>query len=175
MSLKTMLGGSNDKNLLTAKDYRIGVALRIRAGQALTVLTPLAALGSVINDPILAIPALYVAAAYGSGIEIFKAPFVKLAGSRHFWRTLGIGTAIFTVWELWPVVLSWFAAPNPYAPYVRAEARHVAAEYQFWLLIVGLSLSLGMGGLSYLFMKGGRTRAMQRIAQHLAIQEAKNA
>lgn len=175
MNLKNMLGGGNDKNLLTAKDYRIGAALRIRAGQALTVLAPLAAMGSVFNDPTLAVPALYVTAAYGSGIEVFKAPFVRLAGSKHFWRTLGISAAIFAAWELWPIVYSWFATPNPYAPYVRAAARHTAAEYQFWLLVVGLTLSAGMGVLSFLFMKGGRTQSMQRIAQHLAQQEAENA
>ena len=173
-NLKKMLGMGSEQ-LLTAKDYRISTALRVRAGQSLAVLAPLAALGSVLNNPTLLIPALYVTAAYGSGFETFKAPFVKVAGSKHFWRTLGILTTAFAVWELLPVVMSWFATPNPYAPYARAAQRHIAAEYQFWLLIVGLSLSAGMGGLSYLFMKGKHTQSMQRIALHLAQQEAENA
>lgn len=172
-NLKKMLGMGSEQ-LLTAKDYRISTALRIRAGQSLAVLAPLAALGSVLNNPTLLIPALYVTAAYGSSFETFKAPFVKGSGSKHFWRTLGILTASFAAWELWPVVMSWFAAPQLDPIYIRQSARHVATEYQFWLLVVGGGLSVGMGGLSYLFMKGGHTQSMQRIALHLSEQESIN-
>lgn len=174
MNLKKLLG-NGDEQLLTAKDYRIATALRIRSGQALTVLAPLAFLGVITNDPALAIPALYVTAAQGLGFQFFKAPLVKLCGSKRFWRALGILAGSYAAWELWPVFYQWFGPAPAYTVYVNHAHRVIMERYVHWLWIVGGTLSIGMGGLSYLWMKGARTRSMQRIAQHLAAQEAENA
>ena len=172
MNLKKLLG-NNDEQLLTAKQYRISTALRIRAGQSLTVLAPLAAIGAVTNDPALMIPALYIVVAQGHSWQWLKAPMVRLSGSKHFWRSLGIFAGIYAAY--WLVPTGWFMKTGPYHPYIRHAARVIAGEYQLTLLVVGLTLSVLMGGLSYLWMKGGKTQAMQRIAAHLAAQEAENA
>ncbi|OCB03399.1 hypothetical protein BBC27_08000 [Acidithiobacillus ferrivorans] len=174
MNLKGLLG-RNDEQLLTAKDYRISTALRIRSGQALTVLTPIAAIGAITNVPALMIPALYVVVAQGHSYQLLKAPLVKLCGSKHFWRTLGVLAGSYTAWELFPVFYSWFGPAPAYTVYVNHAHRVIIERYTHWLWIVGGVLSVGMGGLSYLWMKGGQTKSMQRIAQHLANQEAENA
>jgi len=201
MNLKKLLH-SDDQQLLSAKDYRVEHQLRVRAGQALAVFTPLVALGAVLNAPILMIPGLCVPTAIALPVLADKAygfltargiPFVmaiwlflailaqlahsilvRLTGAKHFWRdviTVAAGFAGVAIYEKFFVHYSWYVQHHG----MTGHELHFQTRYGWTLVALGLAMAGVCAWLSYTFMKGGRTQSMQRIAQHLAIQEAENA
>ncbi|MDA8376537.1 MAG: hypothetical protein M0Z50_05700 [Planctomycetia bacterium] len=202
MNLKKLLHG-DDQQFLTSKDYRVASQLRIRSGQALAVFAPLVALGAVINSPFLMIPGLYVPTAIALPPLAEKAhkiltassvPFVMalwlglaliaqlahstvvtVAGAKHFWRDVSTLAAVFAgtgIYEKFFVHYSWSHRHN--AGILRHQL-HFQSHYGWTLIVAGLAMTGICAWLSFTLMKGRRTQSMQRIAQHLAIQEAENA
>jgi len=201
MNLKKLLHSSDDHQLSSA-EYRVEHQLRVRAGQALAVFTPLVALGAVSNAPILMIPGLCVPTAIAlpvlsekahkvltkSGVpfvmalwlvlaliaQLAHAILVRLAGARHFWRDVITVAGGFTGVAIYE---KFFASETQYEAqrWAASHAGHFQASYGWTLVVAGLAMTGVCAWLSHTFMKGRRTQSMQRIAQHLAIQEAENA
>lgn len=181
MNLKKLLNGNADQ-LLTSQDYRIASQLRRHAGKMLLLTTPLVAIGAIINSPGLMIPALYIPSALLiPPINYFLMKTVP-AGNKSVFGTMknalfnpviGIGLLIFSG-AIYEAIFS-------HASYYARHHGMLGHELRFqahngWTLVVaGLAMTAVCGWLSYTLARGKRTQSMQRIAQHLAIQEAENA
>ncbi|MBU2857800.1 hypothetical protein HF289_13270 [Acidithiobacillus ferrooxidans] len=198
MNLKDMLMKENGVSL-TAREYRIGSQYRIRAGQALALFTPLVAIGAVSNSPLLMIPALYVPAAIAlpelaaktqktmtaAGVpfvvaiwvilafvaHLLSIPLGRLAGAKHFWRDAITLAAFFLGVEMYHKLVVHYSWYMQHHGMIGHELRF-EAHYGWTLVVIGLAMTGVCAWLSYTFMKGRRTQSMQRIAAHLAQQEA---
>jgi hypothetical protein len=182
MNLKKMLSG-NTEQLLTAKDYRIASQLRVHAGKMLLFTTPLVTLGAVTNWPGLMIPAFYIPAAILiPPINFFLMKTVPQNGKKPLGSTLkkllfspflGIVAVIFGggIYE------ALFARSTQYQMqrWSESTAGHFQAAHGWTLIVAGLVMTGVCAWLSYTLMRGKRTQSMQRIAAHLAAQEAENA
>ena len=188
MNLKKMLTG-NTEQLLTAKDYRVASQLRMHAGKTLMGLTPLVAIGAFFNMPLLMIPAFYVPAAILippinflllKGVTADKPSFMNLFKAKNWMLNPVTGllaaAALFVMYKS-GMFGQHFAHANWYARHhgmLGHELRYQAKHY--WdLVALGISMTAVCGWLSWTLMKGRRTQSMQRIAAHLAAQEAENA
>lgn len=181
MNLKKLLSG-NTEQLLTAKDYRVTSQLRVHAGRLLIFASPLVAVGAVLNSPILMLPALYIPAALTVPyINYFLMKTVPQGGQSGFGSIKNllfnpmIGIILFIFGGAIYEVL--FNRPNwseRHQGLLRHELQFQATHY--WMLVVfGIAMTGVCGWLALTLMKGRRTQAMQRIATHLATQEADNA
>lgn len=183
MNLKQMLNGGNQEQLLTAKDYRIASQMRVHAGKMLVGLTPLVALGAVTNLPVMMIPAFYIPTALlipqlnyfllKSVPKTGKQPFLARLNKGLFSNILGIGLIIAGV----AIYDTFFNHPTHYQRNHGFSGMefHFQASHGWTLIVAGLAMTGICAWLSFTLMKGRRTQSMQRIAQHLAAQEAENA
>lgn len=202
MNLKEMLMKQNGV-YLTAREYRISSQFRIRAGQALAFFTPLVAIGAVLNSPLLMIPGLYVPAAIAlpdlaaktqkpmtaAGIpfvvaiwailaiaaHLLSIPLGRLAGAKHFWRDAGGLAGAFLAVEIYEKLFVHHDWSERHNAGILRHQLHFQQQYGWTLVVLGLAMTGVCAWLSYTFIKGRRTQSMQRIAVHLAIQEAENA
>ncbi len=192
-SLKKMLMGS-DTQLLTAKDYRVASQLRIHAGKMLMGATPLIALGAFCNLPILMIPAFYVPAALAippinflllRTVPTGKTSSLAKAKKWLFSPVIG-GVSLILLFIMYKSGLfgsqtNWFFGASPNSGYYAQHHGMAGHELRFqakhyWdLVMFGLGMTGLCAGITWTLLKGRRTQSMQRIAQHLAIQEAENA
>ena len=182
-SLKTILTAlAGRSECLTAQDYRVHAGLRVHAGKMLLYTTPLVALGAVTNAPGLMIPAFYMPTALAiPAINYFLLKTVPQPGRSHFFAMkkllfsplVGIILLIFggAIYE------GLFSHPSFYQKHHGfAWAEHQFQQHYGWTLIVAGLLMTGVCvWLSFTLIKGRRTQSMQRIALHLAAQEAENA
>lgn len=183
MNLKQMLNGDATQ-LLTAKDYRVASQMRIHAGKTLLGLTPLVAIGAFTNLPILMIPAFYIPTALLiPQINYFllksvpqtgkKSRFSAFLGSKKAW----IGILLLSV----PGYFILSATVFPHFSHYQRHHGFSALEYHTQMadggtfIVAGLLMTGVCAWLSWTLMKGRRTQSMQRIAAHLAAQEAENA
>ena len=187
MNLKKMLIG-NTEQLLTAKDYRIASQMRVHAGKMLMGLTPLVAIGALINEPALMIPAFYLPAALLlppinflllKSVPTGKPSFMNLFKAKNWLLNPVVGLlsalALFLMYKVG--IFGNHFNHNYYARHhglLGHELRFQAA-HPWTLIVAGLAMTGVCAWLSWTLMKGRRTQSMQRIAQHLAIQEAENA
>lgn len=183
MNLKKLLNGNADQ-LLTSQDYRIASQLRVHAGKLLMWTTPLVAIGAVTNSPVPMIPALYIPSAllippinYFLMKSVPKGAGVKVK-NWLFNPVIGIGVLLVAS-QLYHL---FFAGADITAAYAREHGMHMLyhqlkfqSEHHVEFLVLGLVMAVICGWLSYTLALGRRTQSMQRIAQHLAIQEAENA
>ncbi|MBU2766233.1 hypothetical protein HAP94_08485 [Acidithiobacillus ferrivorans] len=198
MNLKKLLHSSDDHQLSSA-EYRVEHQLRVRAGQALAFFSPFVAIGAVSDSPLLMIPGLFVPTAIAlpvlaekahkvltkSGIEfvmaiwlvlalvsqLARSVLVRLSGARHFWRdviTLAGGFSGAAIYE------KFFASETQYEAqrWSTSQAGLFQAHHGWTLVVAGLAMTGVCAWLSHTFMKGRRTQSLQRIAAHLAAQEA---
>ena len=188
MNLKKLLHGNSDQ-LLTARDYRIASQMRVHAGKMLLTLTPLVAIGAVLQMPLLMIPALYMPTALLiPPINFGLLKTVSLANGKN---GTGRGAALFrkrrkTFWIASSLLAipGYFILSAIFFPHLSFYQKHhgwSGHEYQFqqhhgWTLTVAGLLMTGVCvWLSFTLIQGRRTQSMQRIALHLAAQEAENA
>lgn len=181
MNLKKILSG-NTEQLLTAKDYRVVSQLRVHAGRLLLFTSPLIAVGAVLNTPAIAIPALYIPAALTfPKINYFLMKSVPQNDQSSFSliKKLLFSPAIGFILLFFggAIYEALFNRPNwseRHQGLLRHELQFQSTHY-WYLVLFGLGMTALCGWLALTLMKGKRTQAMQRIAQHLAAQEADNA